>query len=187
MAPRELLFTGLEDVDEFLFTYEFVLMRGKSDEDMVFELPRYLSGEAFKFFRENFTGSFGPSEFGKSFKWIKKKMHEEYAPKMTAAEAAVQAVSLKYGGGDLKEFVYSSEKLFDHASLSSEIRYGLIMEAIKSVQDLLEFLWYRGPKTYEELKESCYLYEEYRIHVEVEEVDHIGKDEVRHEELFRTE
>ena len=160
MAPRELMFTGEGDTDEFFYTYEFAEMRGKSDEDKALELPAHLSGEAFKFYREFFTGSDGPTEEGMSFKVVKEKMFEKFASKMTIAEATVEAVNLRYKGQDMSEFLKKADKLYGQAGFTDEAKYGLIRKAVEGDRDLIRFVVLRSARTYGEVKEACVEYAE---------------------------
>lgn len=54
MAPRKLIFPDEGDLDEFLFTYELVEMRGTSVAEMALAFPAYHTGKAFKLYSEEF-------------------------------------------------------------------------------------------------------------------------------------
>ena len=155
MAPRELVFTGEGDVDEFFFTYEHVEMIGKTDEDKAATLVAYLKQSAFKFYRETFTKDNEFTQDARDFRIVKRKMYERFAEKMSVAEATVEAVNLRYEGTNMDGFLEKVDDLYDQAGFKDEARFGLIKKAISSDQELLKFTVLRSAMSFEAVKEAC--------------------------------
>ena len=178
MAPRELVFTGKGDWDEFLFTYELVEMRGKSDEDMALALPAYLAGDAFKYYREEFSKDNAITEEGRSFSFVKIKMTEKYAAKMTIAEATVEAVNLKFEDGDMKKFLEKADELDEMSGFKDDAKYGLLKKAVEGDKELLKFTVLRSAKTYAAVRKACI---EYADNPNVFEIAEENKQETKKE------
>ena len=56
-----------------------------------------------------------------------------------------EAVNLVYNGGNFKEFVLKSRKLYKEAKFNDQAKFGLIREAIKFGQGMLQFVFLRKP------------------------------------------
>ena len=155
MAPRELVFTGETDVDEFFFTYELVEMIGKTEDEKAKMLPAYLKGDAFKLYREMFTQGNSLNNEALDFEAVKDKLHERFSEKLTVAEATVKAVNLSYSNQKMDKFLKDSDKLYELAGFSDEAKFGLIRKAIDGDKELLKFVVLRSAKTYEDVKDAC--------------------------------
>ena len=161
MAPSEFnMFAGEEDALKFFYVFENVEMKEKSEEDKATESAAYLTGEAFQFYYETFTYDNKPTEEAKSFSTVKDRMLERFAKKKTEAEVMKEAVNLRYDGKDVKAFFNKADKLYTQAKFNDQAKFGLIREAIKADQTLLQFVLIRGAKTYDDVKKACLEYAE---------------------------
>lgn len=83
-------------------------------------------------------------------------MIEKFSTKRTDAEVILKAVTLKLTNGDVNEFFMKEDKLYTKAKFNDQGKFGLIREAIKDDETLLQFIIFRGCKNYAEVKGACF-------------------------------
>ena len=159
-SPSELKyhFNGKEDAKKFFYLYENVVMKNKTEEKKADSLVAYLDGEAFEYYFDNFTEDNPPNEEARSFQKRKTALLEKFSTKKTEAEVMKEAVNLEYKGGNVKEFFVKASKLYKEAKFNDQAKFGLIREAIKSDQGMLQFVFLRKADTYEKVRENCLEY-----------------------------
>ncbi len=147
-------FDGKEDAKKFFYVYENVLIMGKTDEEKEDRLVAHLNAEAFENYFDHFTDKKAPTEEAKSFQLVKKAQLEKFSTKKTESETMKEAVNLTYKGEDFKLLVRAS-KLYKEANFNDGMRHGMIMEAIKSDEILLQFVLLRKVSTFDCVKDTC--------------------------------
>ena len=69
-----------------------------------------------------------------------------------------EAVNLVHNRGNVEEFFVKASKLYKLAKFNDQAKFGLVREAIKSNQVMLQFVFLRKADTYEKVKETCLEY-----------------------------
>ena len=163
-SPSELKyhFNGKEDAKKLFYVYENVVMKNKTEEEKSDSLVAYLDGEAFEYYFNNFTEDNSLNEEARSFQKVKSALLEKFSTKKTEAEVMEEAVNLVCKGGDVKEFFVKASKLYKEAKFNDQAKFGLIREAIKSDQGMLQFVFLRKADTYEKVRETCLEYADNR-------------------------
>ena len=129
--------------------YENVLMMGKTNEEKPGRLVEHLNPEAFKYYFDNFMEENAPTNAANPFEVVKKALLEKFSTKNTESETMEEAMNLSYQGEDVKEFFVKTSNLYKEANLNEGTKHGIIMEAIKSDQNLLHFVLLRKVRTFE--------------------------------------
>ena len=73
-----------------------------------------------------------------------------------------EAVNLTYKDEDAKEFFVRASKLCKKANFNEGTKHGMIMEAIKSDQSLLQFTLLRKVNTFDDVRKTCLEYAEHQ-------------------------
>ena len=159
-SPSELKyhFNGEGDAKKFFYVYENAVMKNKTEEGKADSLVAYFDGEAFEYYFDNFTVDNAPNEEARSFQKVKAALLEKFSTKKTEAEVMKEAVNLVYKGGNVKEFFVKASKLYKEAKFNDQAKFGLIREAIKSDQGMLQFVFLRKADTFEKVSETCLEY-----------------------------
>ncbi len=147
---------GKEDAKKLFYMYENVLMKGRTDEEKANRLVTHLNAEAFENYFDHFTDENTLTEEAKSFQLLKKALLEKFSKKKK------EAVNLMYNGEDVEEFFLRSSKLYKEANFNEGTKHGMIMEAIKSDQSLLQFVSLRKVSTFDGVKDTCLGYAEHQ-------------------------
>ena len=119
---------------------------------------RYLDGEAFDYHFDNFTEDKPTNEEARSFQKVKAALLEKFTTKKTKVEVKKEAVNLVYKGDNFKEFFVNASKLYKAANFNDQAKFGLVGEAMKSDQGMLQFESLRKGDTYEKVREICIEY-----------------------------
>ena len=149
------LFNGKEDAKKFFYVCENVVMKTKTEEEKADSLVVYLDGEAFEYYFDNFTEDNAPNVEARSFQKVKTALMEKFSTTKREAEVMKEAVNLVYKGRNVKEFFVKASKLHMEAKFNDRAKFGLIREAIKSDQGMLNFVFLRMTDTYETVRETC--------------------------------
>ena len=159
-SPRELKyhFSGKEDAKKFFYVYENVDMKTKTEAEKADSLVAYLDGEASEYYFDKFREGNAPNEEARSFQKVKEALLVKFSTKLTEAGVMKEAVNLVYKGGNVKEFFVKASKLYKEAKFNEQAKFGLIREAIKSDQGMLQFVFLRKADTYEKVRETCLEY-----------------------------
>ena len=80
---------------------------------------------------------------------MKTALLEKFSPKKTEAEVMKEAVNLVYKGGNVKKFFVKASELYKEAKFNDRAKFGLIREAIKFDQGILQFVFLRKADTHE--------------------------------------
>ncbi len=131
------MFDGKEDAKKFLYVYENVVKKGKTEDEKADKLVDFLKADAFNYYFYYFTEDNAPTEEAKSFQLVKKAMLEKFSTKKTDAETMREALNLRYVGENIKEFIFKAGKLYKEANFSEELKFGMIQQAIRSDQALM--------------------------------------------------
>ena len=129
---------------------------GDPDEEKAENIFGYFKGEAFDFYFEQFTDENTPTEEYQAFQLVKEKILKKYTTKKTDAEILREAAALKYKGWDTKVFIMKADKLCIQTKLDDQAKFGLVRQVIKSKKMLLQFVLFRGDKSYEEVKKTYF-------------------------------
>ncbi len=155
-----MVFKGDEDARKFFYLYEDVATKGIPDTAKAEKIVAYLGGEVFDFYFERFTIENGPILEAKNYQLVKKEMLKKFSTQKSEAEVMLDTISLTYDGGDIPTFLVKAEKAYNRAKFNEQAKYGLLIEALKSDQLLLQFVLLRGAKSYDEVKKYCTDYAE---------------------------
>ena len=83
---------------------------------------------------------------------------ENFYAKKTEVEVMKEAVNFVYKRGNIKEFFVKAIKLRKETNLNDQAKFGLIREAIKSDQGMLQFVFLSKADTYQKVRETCTQY-----------------------------
>jgi len=154
------MFKGLGDARKFFYVFENVIAKGESDVERADKIVEYLAGPAFDYYFDHFTMDNGPTEDASSYKKVKEVMLDKFSTKKTEAEVMKEAVTLVYDGGDVSSFIARADKLYTRAKFDERSKLGLIREALKTDQVMLQYVLFRGTKDYLTTKDACLEYAE---------------------------
>ena len=149
---------GQESANKFFYEYENVVMKNKTEEAKADSSVASLDGATFEYYFDNFKEDYAPNEDARSFQKVKEVLLEKFSTKKTEAEVMKEAVNLVSKGGNVKEFFMKASKLCKEAKFHDQARFGSIREAIKSDQEMLQFVFLRKGDTYEKVRETCLEY-----------------------------
>lgn len=133
MVLRELVFTQEDSCDEFFVTCEMLEMMGKSEEEIL-----YVKRLTFQFYREDFTNRTSLTNDIMVFETVKRRIKKNFAAGLIVLQATVQAVNLKYEGGNMKHFMNTAEIFNEEAELGDETNYGQIKESIGNNMEMIK-------------------------------------------------
>ena len=138
-----------------------MVIEGLPDKEKAEKIVVYLAGTAFDFYLDRFTMDNGPTDEAKDYGKVKGVMLEKFSVRKTESEIMKEAISLEYDG-DIQTFVIRADKLYSQAKFNGQAKFGLLRDSLKSDQMLLQFLLFRGAKSYNEIKQACTEYSDNR-------------------------
>ncbi len=154
--PSELMvFKGEEDARKFFYLYENVVTKGLMDNAKAGKIVDCQSREAFDFYFERFKWDNGPTTEAKNYHVVKDVMLKKVSTQKSDAEIMKDAIFLTYDGGDIQAFLTRVEIAYNQAEFNEHAKFGMLREALKTDQLLLQFVLFRGTKDYEEVKQYC--------------------------------
>lgn len=83
---------------------------------------------------------------------IKSAMVSKYTKEKTNA-------GIRYKGEEVRDFFQKTEKLYKREGFGDKAKFGLVVKAIKTDKKMLEFDLVCGSNSYDEVKNSCIVYE----------------------------
>ncbi len=154
-TPRELTTSkGDEDAREFFYLYENVVTKNLPDIEMAEKIVAYLNGSAFDFYFDRFTLDNANTEEAKENGLVKKVMLEKFSTQKTESEIMREALTLRYDGGDIPNFLSRADKVYNRSRVGENVKFELLRDALKSDQMFFQFLLFRGSNNYEGMKKS---------------------------------
>ena len=155
-GPASLAFDGKREADvaKFFFVYENVVMRGKSDEDKAGELLCYLQGEAFDYYYETYSQNGGLNEAARDYQAVKKALLDRFESVPGPEETIRLAAASKLDADDLLGSLNEIDRRFDKAAFNAEAKFGLLRNAVMEHREVSQFVLYRAPTSYVELKKA---------------------------------
>lgn len=155
-GPSPFIFNGASDSDvtKFLFVYENVVMRGKSEEDKAGSILCHLEGAAFDFYYETYSRDGGLSEAAGDWKEVKKALADRFVVTARPEEEIQKAIACRLEVDALLPSLEQMEKLYEKAGFNEEAKYGLLRNAVMGHLEVAQFAILRSPTTYDELKKT---------------------------------
>lgn len=83
----------------------------------------------------------------------------KYTNEKIDAEIIQDAVDIRYEGEYVHAFFRKAERLYKRAGFGNKAKFGLVVKAIKTHKKMLEFVLVHGSNTFDEVKNSCTVYE----------------------------
>jgi len=154
------VFKGLGDARKFFYVFENVITKEQTEIERADKICEYPSGDAFDFYFERFTMDNKPTQDATVYSTVKEVMLDKFSTKKTEAEVMKEAINLVYDGGDVNAFIAKADKLYTKAKFNGVSKLGLIREALKTDQMMLQFVLLRGAKDYQSVKDTCLEYAE---------------------------
>ena len=149
-----------EDVVKFFFYFEYVVMRGKPDEQKPMELLSHLDGRAFEFFFEAFADkdqSLVPNAF--DYETVKSALISQFNKPSSPEDDIHRAIDLQIDTANLVSSMREMERAFDKAGFNDQAKFGLLRKALSESPEILQFVLYRGASTYKDLVKVVVEYE----------------------------
>ena len=164
-GPSRLVLDGKNDADvaKYFFVYENIVMRSKSDEDKAGELLCYLQGDAFEFYYsstavgvvyDTYSRNGKLTDDAGDYQAVKKAMINRFESVTGPVEHIRRAVSGRLHQSDLLGSLNEIDRCFDKAAYDAEAKLGLLRNAVMEHADVAQFVLYRAPGTYEELRKA---------------------------------
>ena len=117
----------------------------------------YIAETAFEFCFDRFT-----MDEAKDYGKVKGELLEKFSGRKIESETMKESISLEYGGGDIQTFLTRADKLYSLAKFKEQANFGLLRDSLKSEQILLQFVLFRGAKSYKQIKQACIEYSDNR-------------------------
>ena len=155
-GPSRLVFDGKNDADvaKFFFVYEHIVMRSKSDEDKAGELLCYLQRDAFEFYYNTYNRNGKLTDSAGDYQAVKKAIIDRFESVTRPEEHIRRAVSSRHNQRDLLGLLNEMGRCFDKAAFNAEVKFGLLRNTVMEHADVAQFVLYRAPGTYEELRKA---------------------------------
>ena len=118
----------------------------------------YLAGTAFDFYFDCFTMDNGPRDEAKDYVKVKGVMLQKFSIQKTESEIMKEAISLEYDSSDIQTSLTRAANLHSQAKFNEQAKFGLLRDSRKSDQMLLQFVRFRGAKSYNEINQTCVEY-----------------------------
>lgn len=154
LQPPRVYFDGTKDADveEFLFMYDNVVMRGKSDEEKAATLFAYLEGDAKSAYRSKFISGWSLSEEGKDYTVVCSWLIEQFRKELDPDEQIRIAMEARLDFSDLLKSLATLDALYNKAGFNDKAKYGMLKRAATGNSRLADYLVIKGPSTYDSLK-----------------------------------
>ena len=85
-----------------------------------------------------------------------------FSVRKTESKIMKEVISLEYDGGDIQNFLTKADKFYSQAKFNERAKFGLLRDSLKSDEMLLQFVLFRGAKSYNEIKQACIEYSDNR-------------------------
>ena len=149
-------FTGEEDADvnKFFFVFENVFTKDKTSWERADVILRHLEGPAFEFYYETFSedGTLLPG--AEDYIAVKQAILRKFSRKANPEENIRKAVSATIESADILGSMKIMDSLYGNAGFNEEAKYGLLRNSAVKHPDLAQFVIYRAPSAYAELKKT---------------------------------
>ncbi len=160
-TPSELItLKGTEEARKFFYLYENVVTKSLPDIEKAEKIVAYLTGAAFDFYFDRFTLDIAPTEEGKDYEVVKKVMLEKLSIQKTESEIMRDALSLRYDGGDIPNFLSRTDKVYSQAEVGNNMNFELLRDSLKPETMFFQFVLFRRSKTYEDVRKVFLEYPE---------------------------
>ena len=145
-------FTGEED--KFFFVFENVFTKDKTSSERANVILRHLEGPAFEFYYETFSedGTLLPG--AEDYLAVKQAILRKFGRKANPDENIRKAVSATIESADILGSMKIMDSLYGKAGFNEEAKYGLLRNSAMKHPDLAQFVIYRAPSTYAEVKKT---------------------------------
>ena len=155
-GPNPVTYDGSNgaDVSKFLFVYDNIIMRGKSDKEKAAAILCHVEGAAFDYYYDTYSHSGSLTEAASNWDGVKSALPDCFT-KSPRPEANIQkAMSCRLDGENLLASMDEMKKLYRRAGFNNEAKYGLLRNAVMEPLDVAQVAIYRSPTTYEELRKT---------------------------------
>ena len=131
-----------------------MLTRGKSNQERAADFLGYLAGEDFDFFFDEYASNGTLYAAGMDYEKVKSRYTSRFSVIEPPEEKIRKAVSASLDASDLLHSLSGMDSLFHKAGFDDCAKFGLLRKAVKEFNDLVQFVTYQNPTTYETLKKS---------------------------------
>ena len=164
-ASPHRIFTGAHDsdVEEFLYTYCTIIMRGKSDEEKAENLLAYIGGEVKQRYKAKYLTGYKLTDEGKNFDFVCQWLVEAYAKKVEPHEIIREAMDATIDHSNIVNSLNNVCSLYDKAGFNEVAKFGMLKKAMENATRIddkfCQFILNKSPKTFDELKETISSFE----------------------------
>ena len=143
-----------DEVEDFLYTFLNVAVRGKSDDEKAHTIFMYLGGEAKRKYKAKFIEGWRLKEpgqdLGKVCKWFVAEFGKKVEPEVLIRDAVEARLDFK----DVSSSMSSLCEMYQEAGFSECVKFGLLRKRAMENTKLSEFLLIKGPRTFDSLRET---------------------------------
>ena len=134
------------------------MTKGLTEKEKAQKIEAHLARTAFYFSFDCFTMDNGPMDEAKGYGKVKGVISEKFSVGKTESEIMKEAISLEHDGDDSQTFLTRADVLYSQAKFNEQAKFGLLRDSLKSELILLQFVLFRGAKSYNEINHACIEY-----------------------------
>ena len=142
-----------DDIEDFLYTFVNVVMRGKSDEEKADNIFMYLDGDAKRKYKAKFIEGWTLNEAGRDFKKVCQWLVLEFGKKVEPDVLIRDAIHFRLDFSDLSNSLHTLCHMYEKAGFNDRAKYGMLRKAAMEDVRLADFLVLKGPTCFSTLKE----------------------------------
>ena len=143
-----------DEVEDFLYKFLNVVMRGRSDEEKAHTIFMYLEGDAKRKYKEKFIEGWKLKDCGQDLGNVCEWFVSEFGKKVELDVLIRDAVEAKLDFKDLLSSLHKLCEMYQNAGFNERAKFGLLRKKAMENTKLSEFLLIKGPHTFDSVKET---------------------------------